>query len=99
MITDGKCYACGAELTTADVKGLCTQCRNTGFDLLPTELQTPSVFPPFVPPTPPYTPPAQYGWVCPRCGAVHAPFIPHCHCTPPTKTTDSTQMKINFDDE
>lgn len=28
-------------------------------------------------------PPAQYGWICPKCGAVHAPFMPSCsQCGP-----------------
>jgi hypothetical protein len=26
------------------------------------------------------------GWVCPRCGKVHAPFVRGCDCTPPTVT-------------
>lgn len=25
-----------------------------------------------------YTTPIQYGWVCPKCGRVYAPFIPSC---------------------
>lgn len=93
-----KCMFCGAELTTADYGGVCVSCRNSGFGNI--HIQPMSPFGPSFPPPeyPPYTPPAQYGWVCPRCGAVHAPFIPHCHCTPPTRTTDGTQLNINFDE-
>jgi len=28
----------------------------------------------------------QYGWVCPRCGTVHAPFVRDCGCPTPTIT-------------
>lgn len=24
--------------------------------------------------------PAQYGWICPKCGKVHAPWVPECDC-------------------
>lgn len=30
-----------------------------------------------------YTPPAQMGWECPKCGTVHAPWVPSCRdCKP-----------------
>lgn len=32
------------------------------------------------------TPPAMYGWICPRCGAVHSPFDLRCDCPPPVRT-------------
>lgn len=39
------------------------------------------------------TPPVQqFGWTCPRCGQVWAPFI-HC-CVCPVPTVISTTMKI-----
>jgi len=27
-----------------------------------------------------------YGWICPRCGTVHSPFVIQCSCAPPTVT-------------
>ncbi len=33
--------------------------------------------------------PLMYGWICPRCGTVHSPFVTRCDCPPPTKTCDS----------
>ena len=35
----------------------------------------------------------QYGWICPKCGRVLAPFVPECPCRgqgPETWTTTST---------
>jgi len=29
---------------------------------------------------------AMYGWICPRCGAVHSPFDLRCDCPPPVRT-------------
>lgn len=29
---------------------------------------------------------AMYGWICPRCGAVHSPFELRCDCPPPVRT-------------
>jgi len=26
-----------------------------------------------------------YGWICPRCGTVHAPFVRQCDCPIPTR--------------
>lgn len=23
---------------------------------------------------------AQFGWMCPRCGTIYAPFVTECHC-------------------
>lgn len=34
--------------------------------------------------------PAMFGWVCPRCGAVHSPFDMRCDCPPPTRTWTSS---------
>lgn len=30
-------------------------------------------------------PSAMYGWICPRCGIVHSPFVQQCGCPPPIK--------------
>jgi len=35
-------------------------------------------------------PPAMYGWICPRCGAVHSPYSTACHCLPPVRTWTGT---------
>ena len=41
---------------------------------------------------PTYSPPAQQGWVCPKCGRVHAPFITMCFfCVPSTVTCQPDQ--------
>lgn len=33
-----------------------------------------------------YEPPKQYGWVCPKCGAVMSPYQQTCiYCIPPAK--------------
>lgn len=29
-------------------------------------------------------------WICPRCGIVHAGWVPQCTCKPPTMRTSST---------
>lgn len=29
--------------------------------------------------------PVLMGWVCPRCGKVHSPFVPSCDCVDKTK--------------
>ena len=34
--------------------------------------------------------PVLYGWVCPRCGTVHSPFVTQCGCPPPVRTWNST---------
>lgn len=32
------------------------------------------------------TTPVHYGWICPRCGKVNAPFVVKCDCKPPEKS-------------
>ena len=29
------------------------------------------------------------GWICPRCGKVHAPYVQECNCRPPVR--DNTE--------
>ena len=45
--------------------------------------------PPYLPPEEPsVTGPYSYGWVCPKCGAVMAPWQDICpHCMPPMELT------------
>lgn len=43
----------------------------------------------------------QQGWLCPKCGTVNAPFMPHCpRCAPPgtqvAKDTTGTNPKANM---
>lgn len=37
-----------------------------------------------------YEVPAQYGWICPRCGKVHAPWVSECDCSNNTTTTTTS---------
>ena len=37
-----------------------------------------------------YGPMGTYGWVCPRCGIVHAPWDTTCIC-PPQEASDGTE--------
>ena len=30
--------------------------------------------------------PVLTGWICPRCGVVHSPFVTECNCPAPVKT-------------
>lgn len=30
---------------------------------------------------------ANYGWICPRCGRIMAPWVPECDCVNPGATT------------
>lgn len=80
-----KCIYCGSELTTGDYNGVCSICRNAGFDVWrpPQVIDTEKMIP------------IMYGWVCPRCGAVHSPYKYSCDCTPPMIT--DTQLTIDFD--
>lgn len=34
----------------------------------------------------------QYGWECPRCGQINAPWAPHCNCKGQTITTTTTTI-------
>lgn len=38
--------------------------------------------PPPLPKLPEASGPVRYGWICPRCSKVHAPFVPSCPCEP-----------------
>lgn len=37
---------------------------------------------------------AQYGWICPRCNTVHAPFVSKCYCN--TQTFIATTTKVTL---
>ena len=28
-----------------------------------------------------WKPPTEYGWICPRCETVHAPWVSECNCS------------------
>ena len=34
--------------------------------------------------------PVLTGWICPRCGVAHSPFVTECNCTPPVRVWDGT---------
>ena len=79
-MNSGECNGCGAQLTTGDMNNLCSLC--SGRDVI----NVPLIHPTFVPPI-------QYssvGWLCPRCGTIHAPHVEKCDCPPPTITTTGT---------
>lgn len=33
------------------------------------------------------------GWICPRCGSIHAPFVSRCFCPPPTQNTTGSHVE------
>lgn len=39
--------------------------------------------------------PVMMGWMCPRCGVVHGPFVQRCDCHPAYKTSTGTSIEIN----
>jgi len=86
-----KCIGCGCELTTGDIDDMCRRCSGRPIINIPQTfgpapgLFNPPEFSPFE--TPNY---GQSGWTCPRCGQVHAPWVPKCDCPPPTITTTGT---------
>ena len=78
------CFKCGKSWTPQTHEfGLttCPQCR-TYNDQQFKYVQ-------FDPPTP------QYGWVCPRCGTVYAPFMASCQCKPPVHLEAGTTSTPN----
>jgi len=96
-----KCAFCPSELTTGDVDGVCTSCRNAGFGQTFQRRSQPltPTWPPMFPPSfPPFDTPAQMGWMCPNCGTVYAPFVRSCGCNIQTRTSDGTQLNIDFNE-
>jgi hypothetical protein len=39
--------------------------------------------------------PVLSGWICPRCGVVHNPFVTKCDCPPPIRTGTGTTTDNN----
>lgn len=64
-----KCYKCNRELTTADgLSDTCNRCREDEY--VRQSATTTAIFT------------ATSGWLCPRCGVVHGPFVQRCFCKP-----------------
>ena len=44
----------------------------------------------------------QYGWECPRCGRINAPWLPYCDCDPAdyeqTEETESDEEEETSDE-
>lgn len=41
------------------------------------------------------------GWICPRCGRVHAPWVPSCDCSRvpayvPVEPTDASKLPVGW---
>ena len=43
----------------------------------------------------------QKGWICPKCGKVHAPWVPSCECSNKneTLTLSTTGTNVNITKE
>ena len=39
------------------------------------------------------------GWICPRCGTVHSPFVTQCHCPPVFIVTSEYESPFNEEDK
>ena len=78
---NNKCIFCGGELTTGDVDGICITCKIAGIDKLFGFSEKENLF--------------YQGWICPRCGKVHAPWVSCCDCSPPTKTSTSYNTEVD----
>lgn len=50
-------------------------------------------------PTLPTLPAPDYGWICPKCGAVYAPFMPYCeNCRGQDKFVETTGSSTEIED-
>lgn len=38
---------------------------------------------------------AQEGWICPKCGKVHAPWVPSCECSNNTITISTNNTSVD----
>lgn len=43
------------------------------------------------------TPQPQTGWVCPKCGRVHAPWMPSCNCATVVDKVTCTESADKID--
>jgi hypothetical protein len=81
---NGRCLKCGMELGSGDTDNICISCKlkdlKINFEKFYKEDDN--------------IIPTQYGWICPRCGKVHAPFVRECDCPPPCITTTGINTSI-----
>jgi len=57
---------------------------------------------PFNPNKPTFTPyddQQRYGWICPKCGAVYAPYMPYCTNCKGTMVTYIYDTNVTTDEE
>ena len=71
---DSKCIFCGGELITADLNGVCGNCRTKASSC---DIPFPNPYPDY---NYYYQAGASQGWQCPVCQKVWSPWQPSCDC-------------------